>query len=139
MSEATHKLIGTLPVLPTDDIEATLAYYTKTLEFTELFRQPGENGQMLNAQVAFSGCQLMFNRNPDDADKRGGGITLWFRLHDEDIDAYYKRIVERGAQVLETIADQFWGDRSFVIRDHAGYKLAFNKAIEGAKQWTPES
>ena len=130
MSESNH-MSGVLPVLPMADVEAALDYYTNTLGFVEKFRQPGPDGVILNAQVEFAGCHLMFNHNPEDAPKQGGGVYFWFRL-DRGIDDHYAALEARGASVVEKIADQFWGDRSFTIVDHAGYHLAFNMTIERA-------
>ncbi len=129
VSDADRKPSGVLPVLPSTDVVASLAYYTETLEFTEIFRQPGEGGAIVNGHVAFAGGQVMFNLNPKDAPNAGGGVYLWFRLFDGDIDALYARYKDKGVTVVEEIADQFWGDRSFTIKDNAGYHLAFNKAI----------
>lgn len=129
------KPAGVLPVLPSADVAASLDFYTNTLGFTEVMTQPGEGGQLVNAQVTFAGGQLMFNLNPDAAVQQGGDVYFWFRLSDDqDIDAMYAEIVSRGVTVVDEIADQFWGDRSFTILDHAGFHLAFNKAIAGNDQ-----
>ncbi len=135
MSNADSKPSGVLPVMPSADVAASLDFYTNTLGFKELFRQPDEGGELVNAQVTFAGGQLMFNLNPEPVSQRGGGVYFWFRLpDDQDIDALYEDLVSRGVTVIDEIADQFWGDRSFTILDHAGFHLAFNKAIAGAKQ-----
>lgn len=131
MSEYDHKTttIGTLPVLPVQDVAKTLTFYKDQLGFNELFNQPGENGLLVNGQVTKEGCHLMFNLNPEDAGKGGGGIYLWIRIEESDIDAYYTKLVEQNVEIVEEIKDQFWGDRSFTIKDCNGYILAFNKAI----------
>ena len=120
---------GVLPVLPSADVSKALTYYTETLGFREVFRQPGPDGTLLNARVAFAGGQVMLNHNPDMAPQKGGGVYLWFRLFDDDIDALYQKLVAQGVTIVEGIGDRFWGDRSFTITDHAGYHLAFNKAL----------
>lgn len=130
MSDVERKPSGVLPVLPSADVEKSLAYYTETLGFSEIFRQPGEAGAIVNGHVAFAGGQIMFNLNPDDASKAGGGVYLWFRLHDDDIDALFEDYERKGVSIVEPIQNQFWGDRSFAIQDHAGFHLAFNKALK---------
>ena len=132
MTDYSHKdkSAGTLPVLPVDDVASTLDFYRDTLGFEELFRQQPDGGPLINAQIHMGGCNIMLNHNPSDAHLKGGGIYLWIRLAEQDIDTYYKGLVARGVEVLEEIQDQFWGDRSFSIRDCNGYALAFNKAIE---------
>lgn len=135
MSNSSPKPSGVLPVMPSADVAESLEFYTNTLGFTELFRQPDENGQLVNAQVTFAGGQLMFNLNPEPVSQSGGGVYFWFRLpDDQDIDGLYQEMVNRGVKVVDKIADQFWGDRSFSIVDHAGFHLAFNKAIAGGSQ-----
>lgn len=131
MAEYDHKnaTIGTLPVLPVNNVEETLAFYKEQLGFSELFSQPGEGGVIVNGQVQMEGCHLMFNLNPADANKQGGGIYLWIRIEGTNIDDYYNRIEGKDVQIVEEIKDQFWGDRSFTIRDCNGYVLAFNKSI----------
>ena len=130
MTNETRTPSGVLPVLPSSDVVASLDFYIDTLGFSELFRQPNEDGKLVNAQVAFAGGQLMFNLNPESAAKRGGGVYFWFRLSDsQNIDALYSDYSGRGVTVVDEIADQFWGDRSFSILDHAGFHLAFNKSI----------
>ena len=132
MSDYSHKYetAGTLPVLPVDDVASAAGFYTNTLGFEEQFRQQPPGGPVVNAQLQKGGCSIMLNHNPDDAHREGGGIYLWFRLTDQDIDAYYSELLKKGVEVIEEIKDQFWGDRSFAVRDCNGYALAFNKAIE---------
>jgi len=120
---------GILPVLPVADVGKTAGYYVNTLQFTEVFQQPGPDNVPINAQVTFEGSSLMLNRNPKDAGREGGGIYLWVRLFDKDIDAYFVELKEAGVEIAEDIKDQFWGDRSFVIKDCNQYFLAFNQAI----------
>lgn len=131
MSDYDHKnsVTGTLPVLPVSNVAETLKYFTETLEFIELFQQAGEEGVVVNAQVQLENCNLMFNLNPTDSDKEGGGVYFWIRIEDKNIDDYYQELVKKNVEVVEEIKDQFWGDRSFTIRDCNGYLLAFNKAL----------
>ena len=131
MAEYNHKTttIGTLPVLPVADVQKTLSFYKDKLDFSELFNQPGENGMVINAQVHKEGCHIMLNYNPADAGKQGGGIYLWIRIENTDIDSYYNSLVEKGIDIVDEIKDQFWGDRSFTIKDCNGYHLAFNKSL----------
>lgn len=120
---------GTLPVLPVADVGAAVDHYVDELGFEEDFRIPGPDGTLVSGQVRRGACQVMFNLNPKDADKRGGGVWLWIRMDDADIDAEHVRIRERGLTIVEEIGDRFWGDRSFAFEDRFGYVLAFNKAL----------
>ena len=120
---------GTLPVLPVTDVAEAVDHYVNDLGFEEDFRIPGPDGTLVSGQVRRGACQLMFNLNPGDAGKQGGGIWLWIRMDDADLDAVYADIRERGLTIREEIGDRFWGDRSFAFEDRFGYVLAFNKAL----------
>lgn len=131
MSDYDHKnsVSGTLPVLPVSNVTETVKYFTETLEFSELFQQASEEGVALNAQVQLENCNLMFNLNPADSGKEGGGVYFWIRIENKNIDEYYQELVKKKVNVVEEIKDQFWGDRCFTIRDCNGYLLAFNKSL----------
>ena len=120
---------GTLPVLPVADVVAAIDHYVRELGFEEDFRVPTPDGTVVTGQVRRGHCQVMFNLNPADAERGGGGIWLWIRADDSDIDGLYEEIKGRGLTIREELGDRFWGDRSFAIEDRHGYVLAFNKAL----------
>lgn len=120
---------GILPVLPVSDIDNTAAYFTETLQFKEVFRQKSQEGESINSQLSLEGSTLMLNLNPDMASQEGGGVYFWVRLFDKDIDTYYTELVKAGVNIVDPIRDQFWGDRSFTIKDCNNYFLAFNQMI----------
>ncbi len=130
MSDTDMDPTGVLAVLPCADVETALTYYTETLGFREIFRLPGPDGVLVDARVTYCGGQVMLNLNPAMAPHAGGGIYLWFRLFNDDLDELYRRYVDAGVTVVEEIGDRFWGDRSFTITDHAGFHLAFNTALD---------
>lgn len=121
-------MAGTLPVLPVNDVRATIEWYVKVLEFKSLFEQPLPDGTVVAGQVEKQGSNIMFNLNPKESGGRGGGIYLWVRLEESDLDAFYGSVVAQGLEVVESLRDGFWGDRYFAVRDVNGYILAFNKS-----------
>jgi len=118
---------GSLPVFPVSDVGASIAFYVETLGFEKLFDVPLEDGTLVTGQVVKEGNNIMFNLNPGEAGGRGGGIYVWCRVEDTDLDEYYLALKEAGLVVVDEIQDQFWGDRYFAVRDLNGYILAFNK------------
>ncbi len=122
--------IGILPVLPVFDIDKTASYYTDTLSFKQNFRQKTPEGLSTDAQLTLEGSTLMINLNPEKALLEGGGVYFWVRLHNIDIDSYYKSLVDNDVIIIDPIRDQFWGDRSFVIKDCNNYHIAFNQIIK---------
>jgi PhnB protein len=121
--------MSTLPVLPVEDVSKAVKFYTETLGFTELFQVPGPDGKVQAGQVEREGCNIMFNLNPWDSGKEGGGIYLWVRVERANLDSLFQELKKRGVHVVDDIKDQFWGDRSFTVKDLNGYTLAFNQKI----------
>ena len=120
---------GILPVLPVSDIDKTADYYKNTLQFVEHFRQKTPEGASVNAQLSLEGSTLMLNLNPEKAPMEGGGVYFWIRLYEKNINDYYDSLVKAGVNVVDPIKDQFWGDRSFTIKDCNNYFIAFNQMI----------
>jgi PhnB protein len=120
-------MTGTLPVLPVSDVRAAMDWYVKVLAFNSLFEQPSSDGVIVAGQVEKQGSTVMFNLNPKEAGQRGGGIYLWIRVEESNLDAFYEDLQKAGVEVVEPLQDGFWGDRYFAIRDVNGYILAFNK------------
>ncbi len=123
---------GILPVLPVANVDETADYYANTLKFNEAFRQPTPEGISVNAQLSLEESTLMLNLNPEKALLEGGGVYLWIRLYERNIDAYYNELKEAGVNIVEPIQDQFWGDRSFTIKDCNNFFIAFNQAIQAS-------
>lgn len=123
------QMTGTLPVLPVPDVSAAITHYVEHLGFTEIMRFPAPDGTVVTGQVARAGCHVMFNLNPVDAEKRGGGVWLWIRDDEADLDAFYAQVKASGAAIKEELGDRFWGDRSFAVEDLNGVVLAFNKKL----------
>ena len=120
---------GILPVLPVSNIDETADYYMNSLQFAEDFRQKTPEGTSVNAQLTLEESTLMLNLNPEKAPLEGGGVYLWVRLYDRNINEYYESLVQKGVEIVEPLKDQFWGDRAFTIRDCNNFHIAFNQMI----------
>ena len=53
------------------------------------------------------------------------GTSVGLFLYVEDCDASYERAVEAGCEVVDSIADMFWGDRVGKVKDPFGHTWAF--------------
>ena len=120
---------GILPVLPVSNVDDTADFYIDTLQFEENFRQKPQAGASTDAQITLEGSTLMLNLNPANASLEGGGVYLWVRLYEKNINDYYEHLLGAGVNIVEPLRDQFWGDRSFVIKDCNNFFIAFNQAI----------
>lgn len=58
-----------------------------------------------------------------------GSQFIWIGLS-EPLDAHYARAAAAGAQVTQAPADQFYGDRTYRVRDPEGHVWCFRQHIE---------
>ena len=116
------------PIIHVDDIDLALDFYTSVLECEVEFVGRDDNGVAFHSGVRLQGAPLMIGRranlDPVERHRPPGGHVIQFDLDDE-IDAYYKRVSARGADVSRPIDNRYWGQRSFQIHDPFGFHLSF--------------
>ncbi len=117
-----------IPIIHVDDIDAALDFYTGVLECELDFVGRDDDGVAYHSGVTFQGAPLMIgsrmNLTVEERDRPPGGLIVQFDL-DEEIDAYYERVLAHDVDVSSPIADRYWGQRSFQIHDPFGYHLSF--------------
>jgi uncharacterized glyoxalase superfamily protein PhnB len=118
---------STVPVINTDDIKKSLAYYIKILGFSPDF----EFGDpVVYAGVKSGNAELYFSHDPDYANiirekKINPEIFIWL----SNADSLFKEHTANGAEIIEPISDRPWGARQYVIKDINGYHLKFAQPI----------
>ena len=110
------------PVLHVSDVVATAAFYRDVLGFMWDF------GDESYAVVWRDNSAIHFVRDgaSPDAGPRGVHLFQWAK----DVDAYYREIVDRGADVARKPTDQPYGIREFGLSDVNGVGLVFGQDIE---------
>jgi len=126
-----------IPALAVADIDASVRFYTEVLGFDVGFTLPGPHGKLMHASVRRGDSDLMFGRldpgNTHDQGPLGKGVVLYATVaDDEDIDAYFQRVKDAGATVVQEPIDQFWGHRDWGISDPDGYLLFISKVTRAA-------
>ena len=118
-----------VPHLVVDDAAAALDFYTKAFGAEEMVRLPGPDGKLMHACMRINGSMVFLNDDfPEYNDGvsstptalRGTPVTL--HLHGADVDGRFQRALDAGAEVVNPLEDQFWGDRYGVVRDPFGHQ-----------------
>ncbi|MGF1606792.1 MAG: VOC family protein [Rhodothalassiaceae bacterium] len=114
------------PYIIVRDVDAALDWYARAFaaEPGRLLRMPG-GGPVVYAELRVAGSMLMLA----DADERiathgpesFGGSPVMLHLYVPDVDAAMARAVQAGAVEERAVADQFFGDRSGMVKDPFGY------------------
>lgn len=119
-----------LPILDVNDVDASVAFYTHKLGFAHGFSMPGDDGKSSFAMVNLGPATIGLTLNPN-TEHRGSGVeTMIYVPEDTDLDQYYAGVQAKGVAITSDIADQYWGDRTFSLRDPDNYSLTFCKTVK---------
>lgn len=73
---------------------------------------------------------IMAGECPDALPPGELGDHSWFAYIEVDgIDAFYRAVADRGAEVISPLADEPWGMREFGIRTVDGHRIRFGSRI----------
>jgi uncharacterized glyoxalase superfamily protein PhnB len=116
-SSNPQQFVQGAPVLHVRDVAAAAAFYRDLLGFTWDF------GDESYAVVWRDNAAIHFVR--DVVDPTGVHLFHWVK----DVDAYYREVVKRGAEVSDKPSDQTYGIREFELRDVNGVRVVFGQDI----------
>lgn len=121
------------PMIHVEDINASVAFYRDVLGFTGDDILTDAAGEAMYGDVHWNGADLMFGSakalSPAARGLLGAGLVLYISDSEVDLDTYCEQVRQRGGQIAEEIADRWWGDRTFSIKDPDGYLLTFAKPV----------
>ncbi len=123
------KVSAASAVLQVKDVSDALRFYCEVLDFEKDF----EFGPY--AGLHFGECYVHLCAHTTWKRPLGGGAVVVFA---DEVDAYFKTIKERGAEIALEPTDEPYGMRDFVIRDPDGNVLTFGcslpEGIEAPKE-----
>lgn len=110
-----------IPILYSDDIERSIAYYTQVLGFEEKWEweDPPTFGG-----VNWGDVRIFFCKNEQ------GSPGTWLCINLENVDEYYELIKARGAKILSPPDDKPWFMREMLVSDPDGHVIRFGHGIE---------
>src|SRR5687768_11284970 len=113
------------PYLAVDDAAEAIEYYKKVFGANERVRMDAPDNRIGHAELEIGGSLVMlsdpFPQSSTRSPKELGGTSVSIFMYVEDVDAFVKKAVDAGANVVMEIADQFWGDRFGTISDPFGH------------------
>ncbi len=89
-------------------------------------RIPVPSGKFMQIALRFGDSAVMLADEFPDAGVLSpqaiGGTPVVLHFSTENVEALWKRAVDAGAEVVQSLQDQFWGDRYGQIIDPFGYR-----------------
>ncbi|MEL7150890.1 MAG: VOC family protein [Pseudomonadota bacterium] len=131
------------PVIQTNDVAATKAFYVDNFRFKISFDADWYCHLQSSEDPAVNVAILQGDHDTIPAEGRGtiNGLILNFEV--EDVDAEFHRLERAGLPMLKTLTDEVFGQRHFITRDPNGVLIDVIKPIppseEFAAQYTSDA
>ena len=122
------------PYLTCKDAAQAIEFYKKAFGATELYRIPMPDGRVGHAEIKIANAIIMLSDEFPEYNAQSpeslGGTTVGIMIYVPDVDTFAERAVGGGAQLIEPVKDQFYGDRSCRLLEPSGHKGFFATHIE---------
>lgn len=122
------------PYLCVKDAARAIEFYKKAFGATEVMRLAEPSGRIGHAELRIGDSPVML---ADEFPEMGflspeslGGSPVRINLFVEDVDALTSQAIAAGAKVQQSVADQFYGERSGTIMDPFGHIWLISTRIE---------
>lgn len=104
---------GVVPYINVEGANDASAFYQRAFGATELFRLPAQDGKrLMHCHLQINGGPLMISDCfPEHGHELQKSNSYTMHLQVDDVDAWFKRAVEAGAEVTMPVELMFWGDR----------------------------
>jgi len=113
---------GIVPYINVEGASDASAFYQRAFGATELFRMPADDGKrLMHCHLQINGGSLMISDCfPEHGYELQKSHSYMMHLQVDDVDAWFKRAAEAGAEVVMPVQLMFWGDRYGTLRDPFG-------------------
>lgn len=108
------------PVIMTDDVAATAAFYVEHFSFQAMFESDWYVHLTSSEDETVNLAILDGNHETIPADGRGRVSGLLLNFEVEDVDAVHERLAAAGLPILRSLRDEEFGQRHFITRDPNG-------------------
>lgn len=133
---AAKVLGGLTPYLQLDGAFKAAEFYKKAFGAEQVFSYPpDEQGRTMHIHLHINGSTLMisdFYPEHGMSPVKPQGYTMQLHLGSDDIDAWWKRAVDAGCEVVMPLQVMFWGDQWGNMRDPFGVEWAMNAPVKTA-------
>lgn len=134
MQTTTTCVTEAFPYLRVKDAPAAIAFYQDVFGAKEKFRLTEPNGRIGHCELDLGNIVLMVSEEYPEygilAPAAGGTTGMAIHLHVSNADELAARAMAAGATMLREPADQFYGERSCLIRDPFGHEWMLGHEIE---------
>lgn len=126
------------PVLMTEDVAGTAAFYVEHFEFRPLFESDwyvhlqSARDKRVNLGIVAGDHETV----PPEGRGKASGLLINFEV--KDPDAVYERVIAAGLPILRSLRDEPFGQRHFITRDPNGVLIDVIKPIPPSAEFAAQ-
>lgn len=109
-------------------------FYKRAFGATELMRMPGPDGRLGHAEIRIGDSVIMLADEHPEMGYRSpqslGGSGVSLMVYVDRVDEVFNRAVAGGAKELQSVKNQFYGDRSGTLQDPFGHTWTVATHVE---------
>src|SRR5262245_3400280 len=115
-SKPTPKAL--MPIIAVASVDETRQFYIDALDFDHAMGMVGKDGQLDFCTVTRDGARIMFARSTNGHDSSVVRQPVELYMEVADVGKYFQALSKRPkVKVTEGLTTQWWGDRTFKVRD----------------------
>ena len=122
------------PYLIVDDAVAAIEFYEKVFGASVRMKMDWGGGKIGHAELEVGDSVVMLASEFPEmgvlAPKSVGGTPVSLMVYVENVDEVFARAIAEGAEEVRPVANQFYGDRSGMIRDPRGHLWSVATHVE---------
>ena len=123
-----------MPYLSVDNAAGAIEFYTEVFGAKERMRMPSPDGRIGHAELQIGDSVIMLADEFPEMGVRGpksiGGTPVTLSVYVEDVDRVFDLAIKSGATSLQSVQNQFYGDRSGQFEDPFGHRWSVASHIE---------
>ncbi len=113
------------PYLIVDNTRSAIDFYRQAFGASEIMRLDGPHQKIWHAEIQIGNARIMladeFAEMGIHCPKTLGGAGISLLIYVDEVDAVFAQALAAGATQLRAVQDQFYGDRSGMLRDPYGH------------------
>ncbi len=128
-----------VPNLSYDDAPAAIEFLCRAFGFEERYRLEMPDGGIGHAELTYADATIAIASHwPEGglgSPRSLPHLHACIQVYVDDVDAHYARAKAAGTEIIEELADQFYGDRTYRAHDLEGHRWWFHQHVRDV---TPE-
>jgi len=113
------------PYLLVNDSTSAIAFYKRAFDAIEIMRLDGPQNKIWHAELQIGNARIMladeFAETAIHCPHTLGGAGMSLLIYVADVDAVFNQAMAAGATKVRAVQEQFYGDRSGMLRDPYGH------------------